>query len=169
MHAKLDQDDVDFNRRWRPALMSFFLRRVRDHTEAEDLTQEVFTRLLGSQGEATSSLDAYVFQVAGNLLTDRARRARVRADYRDSLASAEELDVESLDPHRIVASRAELEAFGHILNELPERTRTIFILYRLENLGQSEIADAFGITSSAVKKHVAKAMGLLMKRMRAPL
>ena len=28
------------NRRWQPVLMSFFLRRVRSHAEAEGLTQE---------------------------------------------------------------------------------------------------------------------------------
>jgi len=91
----------------------------------------------------------------------------VRADYRESLARLDEFGVEPLDPHRHAVGRAELEAFERGLDEMPERTRTIFVLYRLENIGQAEIADALGITASAVKKHVAKAMVVLMKRMRS--
>jgi len=33
-------------------------------------------------------------------------------------------------------------------------------------VSQADIAEALGISSSAVKKHVAKAMAFLMKRMR---
>lgn len=159
-------DQEQLNRRWRPALMSFFLRRVRDHAEAEDLTQDVFARLLAGAETNAGSPDAYVFQIAANLLTDRARRARVRTDFRENLGQIEDFDVEPLDPHRHVAGRAALETFARGLDELPERTRTIFILYRIENIGQAEIADALGITTSAVKKHVAKAMAFLMKRMK---
>lgn len=159
-------DEVQFNRRWRPALMSFFLRRVRNHAEAEDMTQEVFARLLGSNEAPTSALDAYIFQTASNLLADRARRARVRADYRETIGQIDGHGVEPLDPHRHAAGRAALETFARSLDDLPERTRAIFMLYRLENVSQTDIADALGISSSAVKKHVAKAMAFLMKRMR---
>lgn len=166
MQTEHVHDQAQLNRRWRPALMSFFLRRVRDHAEAEDLTQEVFARLLTSTETVTASPDAYVFQTASNLLADRARRARVRTDYRESIGQIEDYGVELLDPHRHVAGRVALEAFARSLDDLPERTRTIFILYRLENVSQADIADALGISSSAVKKHVGRAMAFLMKRMR---
>jgi RNA polymerase sigma-70 factor (ECF subfamily) len=158
--------DETLNRRWRPALMAFFLRRVRNHAEAEDLTQEVFTRLLGGEGTA-SAPDGYVFQVASNLITDRARRQKVRADYRETLTQIEPVAIETIDPYRIVSGRAALEAFERYMEALPERTRAIFILYRIENVPQADIADAFGISASAVKKHVAKAMAFLMQKMRA--
>lgn len=166
MQTEKVNDEAQLNRRWRPALMSFFLRRVRDHAEAEDMTQEVFARLLGSNEAPGSSADAYIFQIASNLIADRARRARVRAGYRESIGQIEGHGVEPLDPHRHASGRAALETFARSLDDLPERTRTIFMLYRLENVGQADIADALGISSSAVKKHVAKAMAFLMKRMR---
>lgn len=147
--------------------MSFFLRRVRDHAEAEDLTQEVFARLLGGGGDTVArSPDAYVFQVAANLLTDRARRARVRADYRERIGAVEGLGVETLDPHRIATGRFALAALAVGLQDLPERTRTIFTLYRIENMSLDTIAEGFGISKSAVKQHVTKAMAFLMIRMR---
>lgn len=153
------------NRRWRPALMAFFLRRVRNHAEAEDLTQEVFVRMLNSS-ESEGAPDAYVFQIAANLLTDQARRARVRAGYRETLAGMDGLGIEQVDPYRIAAGRDQLAALAAALNELPERQRTMFTLYRIENMSQEMIGEAFGISKSAVKQQVAKAMAFLMARMR---
>lgn len=158
-------EQMHLHHRWRPALMAFFLRRVRDHGEAEDLTQEVFVRLLDVDAEARSA-DAYVFQIAANLVIDRARRARVRAEFCDAAGRHDDRHVEPLDPHRIAAARGQLATITAALDSLPERTRTIFMLYRLENMSQQMIADSFGISPSGVKKHVAKAMACLMARQR---
>lgn len=159
-------DQERFNRRWRPVLMSFFLRRVGQHAEAEDLTQEVFVRLLASDEQPKKSPDAYVFQVASNLLRDRARRAKVRSDYREKMGGLEDIGVDPLDPHKFAVSRDALSVFSAGLEALPERTRTIFTLYRIENMSLDLIAESYGISKSAVKKHVAKAMAFLMARMR---
>ncbi|WP_227698767.1 RNA polymerase sigma factor [Sphingomonas hengshuiensis] len=138
MQQERVSEQTHLHRRWRPALMAFFLRRVRDHNEAEDLTQEVFLRLL-NVGAHAQSPDAYVFQVAANLVTDRARRVRVRAEYREAASRQDDRHVEPIDPHRILAARAQLAAMTRALESLPERTRTIFTLYRIENMSQQMI------------------------------
>lgn len=51
------------------------------------------------------------------------------------------------------------------LAELPERTRRIFILYRIENVEKKTIAAQFGITENAIEKQVRKAMGFLIERL----
>ena len=43
------------------------------------------------------------------------------------------------------------------LDELGERTRDIFMMYRLEKMKHRDIAALYGITVSAVEKHIAKA------------
>ncbi|MGN5375266.1 RNA polymerase sigma factor [Sphingomonas hankookensis] len=157
---------LDLGRRWRPALLAYFLRRVRDHAEAEDLTQETLARLVDHRDGAFASPEAYIFRMASNLLADRARRLRVRAQYRDLVGRVGETGIDMLDPFRIASGREEISALADALAALPERTRSIFILYRLENIGQEKIAEAFGISASAVKKHVARAMATLMRDMR---
>src|SRR3546814_4660901 len=72
------KDQSDLGRRWRPVLLAYFLRRVRNHAEAEDLTQELLAKLVSLDGSALDSPEAYIFQMASNLLADRARRFRVR-------------------------------------------------------------------------------------------
>ncbi|HEY4547991.1 MAG TPA: sigma-70 family RNA polymerase sigma factor [Pedomonas sp.] len=153
-------------RRWRPALMSFFLKRVRDHAEAEDLTQDVFTRVFGGTHADPELQAGYVFQVASNLLRDRARRSRVRTDSRDAVGSLYGQGVDWIDPEKIAAARDALAMLAAGLAELPERTRNIFVLYRVENIEKQLIAESFGISRSAVEKHVARAMVHLMARAR---
>lgn len=161
--ANLSKAD-ELNRRWRPALMTFFLRRVRNSGEAEDLVQEVFVRML-RRGE-DSAPDVYVFQIAQNLLVDRARRNRVRDRYREGLSAEPGRDYDGFDPHRLAEGREQLRLLAQALGDLPERTRAIFILYRVENMSQDAIAAAFGISASAVKQHVARAMAQLVRKMR---
>ncbi len=154
----------ELDARFRGPLMSFFLRRVRARAEAEDLTQEVFLRLLGAAaiGEIAQA-DAFVFKIASNLLRDRARKA-AHWRFNDKSPLDEDLIheltqdlVEDRGPERVLLGRENLAAALKALEELGERTKSIFILFRLEQMKQREIAVLYGISPSTVEKHVMKA------------
>jgi RNA polymerase sigma-70 factor (ECF subfamily) len=160
--------------RYRGPLMSFFLRRVNGRAEAEDLTQEVFFRIVRhSGGDQRGPAEAYIFKVATNLLRDRARRHDShRQDEHLSLSSTagetpgvERELVDDIGPERVFLGREALHDALRALQELGERTRDIFILFRLESMRQQEIAALFGISVSAVEKHVVKALVHLGKRL----
>jgi RNA polymerase sigma-70 factor (ECF subfamily) len=138
--------------------MAFFLRRLRNHSEAEDLTQEVLLRVTQRNGTIDSTRpDAYIFQIAANLLRDRARRHKVRAAYQTGLGINEAGRVEERDPDRVLQGKQSLATVVAALRQLPERTRTIFILFRLENMKQREIADMLGVSVRTVEQHVVRA------------
>jgi RNA polymerase sigma factor (sigma-70 family) len=151
--------------RFRGPLMSFFLRRIKNRAEAEDLTQEVFVRLIGSAGlSRIEDADAFIFKVAANLLLDRHRR-----DARRSTPGAGPFDealvteltrelIEDRGPERVLLSQESLADALKTLGELGERTRDIFILFRLENMKQRDIAALYGIAQSTVEKHVCRAV-----------
>jgi RNA polymerase sigma-70 factor (ECF subfamily) len=162
----IEPDLNGLNRRYRPALMAFFMRRAASHSDAEDMTQELFAKLAAPQAGAMDNADAYIFQMAANLLRDRGRREKVRANYRASV-DAGSVDLEPLDPARVLLARESLGEVSDALRELPERTRAIFLLFRLEGMKQSELATLYGISISAVQKHIFKAMTHLTKRVRA--
>lgn len=148
----------------RPSLIAFFMRRVRDRAEAEDLAHDVFVRLATTAVQPDRDPGAYVFRVAANLLSDRARRAAVRSLYVRDRQQDDLLQVNPLDPHREAQGREDLRAVLKGLEELPPRTRQIFVLYRYEQIGRKIIAESLGISVSAVEKHIAKAMVLLTER-----
>lgn len=165
----VSDDAVQLAARFHRPLMSFFLRRLQDREEAEDLTQEVFVRIL--RREETVPLDnpeIYIFRVAANLLRDRARRAATHhaaehasldapdAEFADAGRLATGL-VEDREPERVLLSQESLKEVMRALDELGERTRDIFMLSRLEKTKHRDIAALYGLTVSAVEKHIGRA------------
>lgn len=157
------------NGHYRPALLSYFLRRTRHRQDAEDLTQEVLLRILDRQDAAPPDhAEAFLFRIAGNLLRDRARRAGARrnadhasldapgTDFHNSGMLAEGL-VEDRGPERVLLNQETLAETLRALDQLGARTRDIFMLYRLERMKHRDIAALYGISASAVEKHIAKA------------
>jgi RNA polymerase sigma factor (sigma-70 family) len=157
--------------RFRAPLMRFFARRTGDHSEAEDLTQEVFMRLVRAKSlDSVENAKAFVFKVASNVLRDRHRRAallRLHEGLPPDDSAIDELTrefVEEFEPERVLLGRESLADVLRALDELGERTRSIYVLFRLENMKQKDIAKLYGIAPSTVEKHVMKAMVFLAER-----
>jgi RNA polymerase sigma-70 factor (ECF subfamily) len=162
---------AELDARFRAPLMAFFLRRVGNRTDAEDLTQETFERLLRAENfDAAGHVTGYVFRVAVNLLRDRHRSAVYRRHVPFSAFEPELLErisaelLEDREPERVLLGREGLIEVLRCLDELGERTKTVFILYRLEGMKQREIAELLGMGLSTVEKHCMLAMTLLIAR-----
>jgi RNA polymerase sigma-70 factor (ECF subfamily) len=140
-------------------LTRYFRRRVSQGSDIDDLVQEVFTRIVAR--DSTSSVDnlsGYVFQTAASVLADRGRRRWARrADAHEEL-TLEHAGEDTLDPERVLSGKQSLRAATAALLSLPERTRTIFILHRLEGYKHREIAAHLGISVSAVEKQIMRAV-----------
>jgi len=108
----------EFNSRYRAALIAFFTRRLRNPSEAEDLTQDVFVRMAGSKDVEIRNSDAYVFQTASNILRDRIRREGARSTFRRDMEGLEGAAFETLDPNRAINPSA-LQASRFV--QLPDK------------------------------------------------
>ncbi len=164
------------DKRFRIPLMAYFMRRVRDRAEAEDLTQDVFIRLTRHPDKpGEDGAEAYVFMIASNLLKDRGRYKisrksgahRSLTDLTENITVPDNL-IEERTPERVYAARETLHEVVDALKELGDRTREIFILSRLENMHQRDIAALHGISVSAVEKHMMRAMNHLAARFLSP-
>lgn len=166
---------AELDKRYRAALIRFFSRRVADRAQAEDLTQEVFLKLVRyPKMEDLTATDAFIFKVALNVLRDQRRRKLVRhADAHVCLPDDSENQgvealaaglIEEIAPDRVLLGREALLNVLAALDELSETTRNIFILHRLEKMKQREIAALFNLSVSAVEKHIVRAMVHLSKR-----
>jgi RNA polymerase sigma factor (sigma-70 family) len=149
----------------RPALVSFFVRRVRSLAEAEDMTQELFVRLARSDLHSIEMPERYIFTMATNLVRDRALYERRQYNLKEDYGRQPGYGIDLIDPQRLAEGQEMLMQLKAALNELPERTRDIFILYRVENIALKTIASQFGISVSAVEKHVRRGMRYLIARL----
>jgi RNA polymerase sigma factor (sigma-70 family) len=153
-------------RQFGPVLQHFFKRRIADLSEVDDLTQEVFIRLLRRGGiSALEDIRGYLFETASSVLMDRARKRRSRhSDEHESFDLAVHGN-EDFPADHVLIERETLTRASRALLELPERARTIFVLRRLEGLRYQDIAQRLGISLSLVEKQMARAVAYLAQRM----
>jgi len=149
----------------RGALTRYFSRQVADRSEIDDLVQDVFLRIVkrgGSQG--LENFDGYVFETAASVLKDRFRRRKARHAEAHLTFDPDVHSGTDFGPDAILAGRQALRSTTVALMELPERTRNVFVLRRIEGLSYQEIARRLGLSISAVEKHMVRAARHLMTR-----
>ena len=153
-------------RRMGRPLHAYFRKRTANAHEAEDLTQEVFCRLSACADEIEfRNPEGYVFQIAANLLRDRARRHGVEAAGRRELAASSDGKFEDVSPERVLLGKARLRQVQCALEELPERTRAVFVLQRFEEFTYKDVAKHLGISTSLVEKLMMDAIKHLASRL----
>lgn len=140
------------------SLVSYLALRLRSVQEAKEVAQEAYVRVLQlDRPGADSLLRAYLFKVATNLAVDRLRQRRRRDSSYDE-ASSVDLETSLDEPQRRTLAREQLQALIDGLEELPEKCRDAFLLFRLDGLGQQEIATRLGVTERMVRNYITQAL-----------
>ena len=154
----------------RRELHAYLTRKLGDADTAADLTQETFLRFAehvgGGSPTAITHERSYLYRMAHNLAVDYLRRK----DREKAVAVSDDGSIDIPDerpsPERAVGSRNELAVVRAAMLELPERTRQIFVLARIEGLTYREVAERLRISDSSVQKHLARATKHVMQRLR---
>ncbi len=160
--------DLEFVARssWR-RLLRFFARRGIVGPDAEDAVQDVFTRLARTaRFNSREHLQGYLFQAAASVAIDHVRRRKSRATLFHEPFENEHAAGAHPGPDQQVSQQQTLERVAQALQELPERTRVIFIMARLEGCQYADISRRTGVSTSAVEKHMIKATRYLAVRLR---
>ena len=149
---------------YRGALTAFLARRLRDRSDVEDVVQEALTKLvLAARVRAIREPQAYLFQIARNLVADHHRRT-APDDLFEPLALWDEVPVQpeqENDRHQVDLQRL----FEAALDELPPRCREVFVLSWFDEQHTWSIALRLKITPRMVQKHMAKALAHLHARL----
>ena len=138
-----------------PRLLRFFSRRT-DRQDADDLLHESFVRFANSpacRDRAVECPEAYLNQIATNLLRDRAKSALQR-----SLASHVPVDE--------VEARDRLNRLQNALVRLKPKTREIFLAHRLDGMSYKQIAERSGLSVKGVEWHMSKAIDHIDRALR---
>lgn len=134
------------------ALRKFFSRRV-PASDADDLVQDVMVGLLNrTKSSEIENTDAYVFTVARNVLARHQRGGRLAVA--PATSDIEVLPDATPSAERRVLDREGLQLVLQTIEGLPARTREVFVLHRFGDMTYGAIARRFGISVSAVEKHI---------------
>lgn len=143
-------------------LRNLLRRHGRSRDDADDLIQESFLRLhLYCQDEGVQKQDAFLARTALNLSVDLHRKEHRELYTQEPLENLVLIDVKPT-PDEDFAVSQRLSKVEAVLNALSPRTRDIFLMHRVGGYSCAQIATHFGISLSAVEKHIAKAVLSLM-------
>lgn len=144
----------------RGELTRYFRRAVDPHAAA-DMVQEVFCRAVGSpQAHQLDNPAGFLRRIARNLLIDRVRRSRRTGDH---VPFEEACDAPSppTQEHALEADDL-LRLYESAVAQLPEKTRRVFLLHRVEERSYREIHELLGISVATVEYHMMKALAHLI-------
>lgn len=125
---------------------------------SEDLSQDTFILLWQErQSIKHESQRQFLFKVARNLFLKDYRHKKVRFNFIHTLTN----DKDTETPEFNLELKEYNQQIQGILSALPEKTRVVFLMSRIDSMSYNEIAAALNISNKAVEKHVSKALSIL--------
>lgn len=177
----MSASDLDFQtiyEAFQPKISRYVARLV-GAQEAEDVTQEIFTKvnrgLTSFRGE--SQLSTWIYRIATNAAVDRLRSP----SHQRTVMSEEELSgiegvlADETHPERVqeklvsvggqVVRKEMNQCIRDFVNRLPDTYRTVLILSELEGLKNREVAEILGVSLETVKIRLHRARAKLREEL----
>jgi RNA polymerase sigma-70 factor (ECF subfamily) len=173
--------DVDFQtiyETFQPRISRYLASLVGDQ-EAEDVTQEVFTKvnrgLSNFRGE--SQLSTWLYRIATNAAVDRLRspshKQTVMSEeelievgkVKAAEAQAENMTDESSSVDGQLVRKEMNECIRDFVDRLPANYRTVLVLSELEGMKNREVAEILGISLETVKIRLHRARAKLKEEL----
>lgn len=136
--------------RYASMILRYLIARVYEREMAQDLTQEVFIRIIKGIGQFTyrdeKSFLGWLYTIAGNVLNSYHRRKQVLATPLDQ--QVEIVDVRRSDDVRMVFDRIVLQ---QAIEQLTQDQRQVLMLRFFADMTNNEIATALNRTEGAIK------------------
>lgn len=150
--------------RYAPALLRFADRMLSDRESAQEVTQEVFVKVISRahQYDGRAAVSSWLFAIAANACRDRRRRDRRAAVV--PLDAIADLPSRGEGIEARLAGRERRAAVRRALESLSEEQREALVLARYHGLPYSEIARVLGISVGAVKTRIFRAVESLKAR-----
>jgi RNA polymerase sigma factor (sigma-70 family) len=151
----------------RGALQAFFYRRVRHRSDASDLAQEVYLRMLRVKDtSAVRDAEAYLYSVASNLAKEHAassRRRGVSVDFEDATIQEQLAQPPSFEGEILTAQQ--IKRLRAVLRGLPAKCHAAVVLQYVYGQSHQQIAERLQVSPRMVKQYVGQALGLCRRRM----
>src|SRR6185295_291837 len=156
-------------------LRNFIRRRVPDPSDAEDILQDVFYKLVEANRllMPIEHVTGWLFRVARNRITDFFRKRRP-ARFSDTALADEDNDLLHLEdllpspdagPEALYMRNVLLEEFEMAIEELPEEQREVFVAHELEGRSFKELSAESGVNVNTLLSRKRYAVLHLRKRL----
>lgn len=156
--------DIIFEK-YNKKVYSFSISNLKNKEDAEGVVQEVFYCLWNERAKlkVVKSLDAWIFTISFNLIRKHFRKlVRERKTLRNFSEITSSYDTST---DTAVEYSDLLEKVEKIIDRLPLRQKTIFILSQRDGLSNKEISSQLNITNKTVENYLTRAKATLKTAM----
>ncbi|MEJ2535588.1 MAG: sigma-70 family RNA polymerase sigma factor [Calditrichia bacterium] len=173
----LQGDDKAFEallNKYRNLVFSIMVKMVRNHQEAEDLTQEAFMKAFNSLSSFNDefAFSTWLMKIASNNCIDFLRKRKLRTysihepiQYKDEKIEIDIPDHEPTPEKQLLQSeRAKM--IQSAIDELPERYRYVILLRHKEEKSYEEISEILNLPLGTVKAQIFRAREILNKKLK---
>lgn len=143
-----------------------------DYNEAQDLSQEIFLKAYRKlySFKNTASFSTWLYRVGVNTCIDWTRKHK---KLKDTVSIDDEEYLNDLPscapiPEDMVVDNERREIVRNAVMKLPEKYRTVLVLYNYKNLSCSEIAKILGIPLKTVETRLYRAKKILREALLKP-
>ena len=142
-------------RKYGTRLYRFANGYLKSQEEAEELVQEVFTRIWEKRDDLKEELSfkSYLFTIAFNLIRKHFKtKVRISEYLKKGLSDLDSATTDKVDYNSLN------QYINELVNQLPDRRRIIFIKSRFEGLSIREIAEELKISHKTVENQLTAAL-----------
>ncbi|MDA2923686.1 sigma-70 family RNA polymerase sigma factor [Acidobacteria bacterium AH-259-L09] len=156
--------------RWQQKIYAFICRYVGNVEEAQDLTQDTFTKAYRNLGRLSdpARFSSWLYKIALNECRMRFRRRRKLQpvslqDYQD--LSERNLKADTATPEAELATKESIRLLREAFADLPEEQKAVILMKEYQELKFHEISEILGVPLSTVKSRMYLGLKTLRKLM----
>ena len=144
---------TEYYEEYRQSVFFYICRRIENRSDAEDLTQDAFLRLLEYRMMIRrDTLKYFLFTIVRNLLNDYLRRYYKRQEIDRYLYDM--LPRETVEPESRMVADELRRLESRRVSALPEQRRKVYIMSRFQDKSAEDIAEELKLSKRTVENHL---------------
>lgn len=152
----------DLYRRMFPTLKKYAIYLVKDVEEAQLILNDVFIAIWKNKAYIINER-AYLFRAVKNGANNYHKVARLNYQHIEVEEVQQIIDLKA-DPFQTYELKDKTRMLYDLIDQMPERRRLIFYMYRIEGFSYKEIAALLDISVRTVEDHLVKGFQFLQER-----
>ncbi len=148
------------------AIRNYIYFKTSDRDLAEDIAQDTFVKLWENRARIDKrTVKSFLYTISGNLAINQLKRQQLQYKFVNQLSDQ--------SSHESPAFQLEMKEYESklqgVIASMPNGSREVFLMNRIEDMKYKEIAERLGISVKAVEKRMSKALQIIREKLNVKL
>jgi len=143
-------------------IRNFIYFKVGESAIAEDIAQDTFIKLWETRKAINmKTVKSYLYTIAGNLTINYLKRNQLKYKFHNQLSTRADKN----NPEFILEMKEYEKVLNEVLASIPDGSREVFLMNRIEGMKYKEIAENLGLSVKAIEKRISKALEIIREKL----